>query len=832
MAKHHRKELSFQAGEISPRFFGRSDTEVYDKGLELAENVIIDTHGGVYKRKGFQHLKRFAAENARIYTLQATRQRFYTIVILDGVTWVIAPGANILEDNLVLNSNFEDGSLNWGELVSGAGSLIDFDTGSAELNPVDSDKQLTANSSFLLSENGWTTYKDHNNSTVIFDTGNVTVIPRANTGAYAGVAQQVSEATVGEINELTVDFDSFGGQVRVQIGNAVGDGTYEDVLMDVSGTISFTAAITNYWVTVSSEYPNTGAQIDRVDAVEIINKYAAITQELTVTATPTDNHVISVDQSGNEPLHVLIGTTEGASDIAEFHSNAHSIYGSFIPNAPTYWVTVLADGDETRRAFVTFVASAASVVGNPDGIEMPGTPWTEDQLGDIHMVEVPDGKTMYFLHPNVPPQKLSYDPSSDTFVPMAEVVFTSPPTQWGGTNQPATGCHFQGRLWLGATPDERQTFWGSMSGIPEDFSYDDGATEPLITDAHAIELTLQEFGRIEWMLGTKNLILGAEHGEHIVTAAGGVITPNDFQIEQQSNFGSNNMQGQQVGEKVFYLTPDGRKLRAMAYDFNEDNWLSQDITFASEHMTEGIGKFSAWIQHPTSTFAIVMDNGRIAALTYDRSSDTLGWSHIFIRDTDIIDVATARTNGINATVVIVQREPGFIELEVINLDSQYLDGYVSVFNAGGTNVITGLEHLEGMFVRPIVDGAVDPIKLVEGGQITTDRTGVELHAGLPYSGKIKTLPPDVPASEIRSWKKRWNKIWVQLLDSKQPLINGKRPPDRTPSSPMDLSEPARTGHMMVVNLGWDEMGQVTIEQDLPVPMFVLAIYGQMNAESL
>jgi len=833
MAKHHRKELSFQAGEISPRFFGRSDTEVYNKGLEIAENVIIDTRGGVFKRKGFFHLRRFSGNNGRIFTLQATRQRYYTIVVLNGVTWIIAPGANILEDNLVLNSNFQDGSLNWIESNAGAGSIVDFDTGSAELNPVDSDKQLISNNTFLLGDVGWNTYVDHNQSLVIFDLGRVTLTPRDNAAGYAGVSQQITNASVGEPTELSVDFDALGGQLHVMVGTVEGDATYQDVLMDVSGTISFAAPATNYWVTVASENPNIGAVVYSIDCFEIIEKYASISQEVTVTALPTDNHIVSVDQSSDEPLYIRIGTTQGASDIAEFHSNSNSIFGSFIPNAASYWVTVLADGDETRSVTVTLVASAASVTGNPDGIQMPGTPWTEDELGEVHIVEVPDGKTIYFLHPDVSPRKLSYDPATDTFVPMVEVVFVNPPTQWVHGNYPATGCHFQGRLWLGATPDERQTFWGSMSGAPEDFSYDDGdPTDPLVTDAHAIELTLQEFGRIEWMLGTKNLILGAEHGEHIVTSSSGVITPSDFQIEQQSNFGSNNMQGEQVGEKVFYLTPDGRKLRAMAYDFNEDNWLSQDITFASEHVTKGIGKFSAWVQHPGNVFAVVMENGRIAALTYDRSSDTLGWSHIFTVDTNIMDIATARANGVNETVVLVQREAGFVELEVITKDSEYLDGYVSVFDSEGTNVITGLEHLEGRFVRPIVDGAVDPIKLVEGGQITTDRTGVSLYAGLPYSAKIKTLPPDVPVSEIRSWKKRWNKIWVQMLDSKQPLINGKRPPDRTPSTPMDLSEPARTGHVMVVNLGWDEMGQITIEQDLPVPMFVLAIYGQMNAESL
>ena len=99
MPNLYRKELSFQAGEVTPRLYGRSDTDVYDKGLAIAENVVIDKRGGAFKRGGLEHRARISGNNCRVFTLQVTRQQFYTIVIrvdpdtTNGEMIIIAPGA-------------------------------------------------------------------------------------------------------------------------------------------------------------------------------------------------------------------------------------------------------------------------------------------------------------------------------------------------------------------------------------------------------------------------------------------------------------------------------------------------------------------------------------------------------------------------------------------------------------------------------------------------------------------------------------------------------------------------------------------------------------------
>ena len=822
--KQNRKLLTFQAGEISPRYFGRSDTEIYFAGLDTALNMVVDQRGGIRKRVGLEHVAQVDGDNARVFTLQASRTRFYTIVIYHLSMLILAPGARVLNNNLILNGSFLQSGLNWLTAAQPAGSKVLFELGECSLLPDTSISELVANADFNLEGVAWTVRTSGGNSSVAFNNSRCLLSVQQSNNSSAGVAQQLTTTSLNAVHNILIDADLFNTDLRVRVGTFEGDGSLLDTTIAANASLAFTPATNNFWITLDSEFPSEGVVIDRISVIDPVVSFARVSQQVTVFDLPTDEHIVIIAQNTTAPLHIDIGTTDGASDIASIVSTSQGIELTFIPNNPTYFVSVSAFGAEASVGLVTFIGTSSTTAIDDDGLLMPA-PWTEDQLDEIHMIESQEGDALYFAHPNVPVQKLLYNRATDLFTDLTPAIFTSTPFEWSGTNHPSTGASFQGRLWLGGTPAESQTLWGSVAGSPEDFTKTAGE------DSSAIEFTLQQFGRIEWVLGTKTLIIGTDTAEIIITASSGVISQSDLQVETQSTFGSNNMQATQVGEKVFYVTPDGRKLRAMAFNRDEQNYLSQDLTFVSEHVTQGIAKRAVWAQNPSALYLMVMVDGTIASLTYERTAQAVAWTRFDLGEFKVLDIGTGREDGRNQIVVVGQRTPGKIDIEIQAPANQFLDSYVGKFDINGTNVIDGLEHLEGVLVRPIVDGAVDPLQFVVGGQILTQRSGQQLYAGVGYTGRIKTLPPDAQ-SEIRSYTKRWNKIWAYLLQSKQPIINGVRPPDRSPSTPMDTVEPNQTGHFTVVNLGWDDFAQITIEQDLPVSMFLLAIYGEMGTERL
>ena len=449
-------------------------------------------------------------------------------------------------------------------------------------------------------------------------------------------------------------------------------------------------------------------------------------------------------------------------------------------------------------------------------------PFAAGEEKDIHIVPDPSGTIMYMFHVDHAPSKLTYTRSTDSFA-YAAVSFTATPAAWGANNYPATGTFFQGRLWMGGTVNEPQTFWGSKSG-----SYEDLTTGSLADDA--LEFTLQKFGRIKWLMGTKNLLIGTHEGEHIVTSEQGVITPSDIQVEQQSSYGSASVQPILVGDQVFYVSPDGTKLRAMQYEWTADKWLSKDLTFFSDHITEAGIIDVAWQQNPGNRFWCVLSDGSVAMLTYERGESVWGW-YTYNTDGTILDVHTEELGGYDIPILLVLRNGGELEFELERTTPVYLDSWVRTQGTALTT-ITGLDHLDGKEVQVVADGAVHSNKTVASNQITLDYPADDVYVGLPFTAKLVTLPFDKGAQggSAVPYQKRYNKILISLLASAKPLINGVRPPVRHPSTPMGNPEAAVSEKVLSVNTGWDKNAVITIEQDLPLACTVLGIAGELAQE--
>jgi len=458
------------------------------------------------------------------------------------------------------------------------------------------------------------------------------------------------------------------------------------------------------------------------------------------------------------------------------------------------------------------------------------TPYLEDELIFLQHAPNPEGNIIYILHESHPPHKLSYQKNTDTFL-WEEVAFTGAPAEWLEGNHPATGDFFEGRLWLGGTPDEPQTFWGSVSGIPEDFTLGTEADD-------AIMFTVAKYGRIRWMMGFKNLVIGTQNGEHIVTSEGGFIQPSDILVQQQSSYGSARIQPMQVGDQIFYVSADGRKLRAIQYEWQADNWLSRDLTFNSEHITEAGIRSISWQQNPHNLFHCVLQDGTVATLTYERSNNIYGWGHSeWGGEGWVLDASNGPLYGTDYGMFLISYAPGkiYFELEPTITDPVFMDSWAIKSVETDLVTVVGLNHLEGQQVQILVDDARHPDEVVIGGQITLEREAfVEsiIIVGLQFVRGIVTLPFD-KGSQIGpapSWMKRYNKLYVRLLDSTKPMINGERNTVRQPSTPMGRPEEPATADMFVINLGYSKNAQVIIEQDLPYALTVLGIYGELDQE--
>lgn len=486
------------------------------------------------------------------------------------------------------------------------------------------------------------------------------------------------------------------------------------------------------------------------------------------------------------------------------------------------WITV--ERVSTDGVAKTITVNAVVLTDNVAQLDF-ATVWSEAELRGIYTVAAPTGDAIYMLHRNFQPYKLSITLGVVSFGP---AVFTGQPASWSGSNWPASGAVFEGRLWMGGTPQAPQTFWGSKSGLLEDFTTGANAND-------GMEFSLSQVGAIVWMMGTKNLLIGTVAGEHVVTSEAGTITPTDIKIDQQSAYGSSKVQPIQVGDQIFYVSLDGTKVRALQYEWSADNWLSKDLTFFSQHITESGIREMSWAPNPNNLLLCTLNDGTMAWLSYERGENVWGW-HKHITEGVVKDTASGVLGGFSFTTAAIIRDDGFINVETVTqTNTAFTDSWAEkedILNP--FTVVDGLDHLEGRTVQIVADDAVAPDQVVSGGQITLVTPANKAIVGLQYTPKLVTLPLESgsPTGSSLAYLKRYNRLIIGLLNSAGPLINGVRPPDRTPSTPMNTVEPNKTGQVDAYQLGWSEGVEVTIEQDLPLALQIIFIGGELPQDVL
>jgi len=527
----------------------------------------------------------------------------------------------------------------------------------------------------------------------------------------------------------------------------------------------------------------------------------------------------------------------GCKRLENFVPNAH---GPLISREGSKYINSY-DGDKGRifgfqvdvnHYYMVVINDTNLTVNDPSGVkadEVFTGAWTEAQLEDIHVIRDPDGKSMYLLHPNVAPQKVTYAPTTDDFG-FAVAPFTHKPTEWTGTNWPATGTMFQGRLYLAATPAEPQTIWGSVVNNHNDFQ----STGGVASADDAITINITAFGRIKWLVGTKVLLVGTAVAELAIEADKGLLTALDHFVTNQSTYGSSGIQAEQVGDEVLFVSPDRKKLRAIQYNQDTNNWMSNDVTFMSEHITKQRIKRIEWQQNPNNKLWCLLDDGSLATLSYDRPANIVGWARNDFGH-PVFDIGIGSLDGTDIMDMLVTRKAGKLYHESETLEHDHsIDSWID-FDLGSPGVdITGLDHLDGMQVQILADGAVMPEQTVTGGVLTLPYPVTHVTVGLQFIPLVIMLPLEKAVQGRPSapyWKNFYN-VNVHLLDSAHPLVNGIRQPTRHPSTQMNQREANTTGKSYIALTEWNNETDVIIQQDLPLPITVLAISGEIQQEKL
>ena len=422
------------------------------------------------------------------------------------------------------------------------------------------------------------------------------------------------------------------------------------------------------------------------------------------------------------------------------------------------------------------------------------------------------------------------------------------------TGYPAVATFFEQRLVWAATPDRPQSLFFSVSADFTNHAPTDAGGDVLDDSGFVYTIATDQVNTIRWMRAGNVMSVGTAGGEFIVSQGdtNSPISPTNTRVVRQTTFGSAAVTPPLVGNAVLFLQRSSRKVREYVYQFETDAFTAPDLAILAEHITEGGVIEMAYQQEPDTILWMVRSDGVLLGMTYARSQKVIGWHRHVIGGTnakvesvavipnpegtadDLWAVIQRTVNGVSVRYIEFLTQ-GLPEGGTTTQDATFLDSMLT-YTGGEVSSVFGLSHLEGQTVSVLADGAAHPDRTVSSGSISLNDVYSTVHVGFPYTSTLRTMRVEAGAADgtAQGKKKRISRVTYRIYKTLG-LKHGPSPdrldivPFRSSADEMDTVPELFTGDKEVeFPRNWDKDGFITLVQDQPLPLTVLAIMPELN----
>lgn len=419
---------------------------------------------------------------------------------------------------------------------------------------------------------------------------------------------------------------------------------------------------------------------------------------------------------------------------------------------------------------------------------------------------------------------------------------------WSAVQGYPSDCTFyENRLIHISTTMKPLGIWGSVIEEYENYQTGtgtDGAN--LAEDSWYYEPGASQVDRLNWIYPTGILNFGSAGGPFTMTSGSSIeaiSAENLPSVRQQNENGSLNITPVRIGSYVYYVERSGKVLAQFAYSLDQDAYISENITYLSDHILgDGVVEM-ALMKYPYNILFAVLEDGSVATLTREQKNEVKGWT----RQDEVgnIERVAVIPNGIedqvwfcvNRTIESTTRR--YIEymmpIDFGDIEDAFFVNSGLTYDGTATTTITGLEHLEGKTVAVLVDGATHPPRVVTDGAITLTSSASVVHVGLGYTATIETLDIEAgaQAGTAQGKPKLVGKVTVRLKDSVLCKVGTSTTQDvipfRSSDDEMDEGLPMFSGDVEVVfPQGFTKTKTIKVVQEAALPMHVLALFPKIT----
>lgn len=390
----------------------------------------------------------------------------------------------------------------------------------------------------------------------------------------------------------------------------------------------------------------------------------------------------------------------------------------------------------------------------------------------------------------------------------------------------------------------------SCAGDFLNFAAKDSSGNIVADRAIQVTISSNQVNTVQWLAPSQALIIGTSGSEFacMENTTSEAFAPGNVKIEQQTTDGCKSVAPATVGYSILMVQASGRKLKEIAYNFQQNGYVTSDLSVLSEHITVGGIVQMTWHKEPYVALWAARGDGTLLGFTFNKEQDVVGWHRHPVGgggivesvctmpapsgDRDELWTITKRTiNGVTKRY-IEYMEDGY-KTGGAQEDCFYVDCGLTYYGAA-TTTINGLFYLEGKTVQVLTNGASHPDRVVTGGTISLQIASTKVQVGLGYTSTLQTNRVEGGAADGTSQgkMKRINKVVLRFYNT----LGAKAGPStatldeipfRSGSDPMDKPPPLFTGDKLIEwPNGYDFDGYVTVQQYQPLPMTLVAIMPQ------
>lgn len=863
MSKIFKIQSSFTAGEISPRMYSRIDLAKFSTGLETCVNFLILPYGGAYRRPGTKYLAAAKSNSAssRLKAFEYSNEQSYVLEFCDEHIRFFTEQSKVLQSRGITNGSFTSDISGWANASSGTGS-ISHDAGNLRL-------ALTGGGASNEARAVWSTNLDYYGTsayTITLDVFTSSVVVKV--GTTSG-GSEITSATVTTGTAKTVAFtpsqnyaqlyitleaSATAGVDNISISSPVYeiDSPYDttelselrfaqkfDTLYIVHGShapMQLVRYSSDKWVLSEIDFDEPAYLDENTSAITM--DPAGVTGSVTITASSASFASTDVGRA------IRFKSGEDSTD-AQVYTGTGTQTNFDIPFYPQG-----ASDIEVYLVAATGVRTLQTVPTNysiTDGqVDMVTAPSSSEKL-IVQRANTGSGEwgwgiiTAYSSTTQVT-VSIQKDLGGANASLMWRLGAWSDTTGW-----PKSVALHEGRLWMGNTATQPQTFWASKIGVLTNFQPDNALYKGDVDDETGFTFTLggNKSQAITWLAGKTNMVIGTTNGIYSVRPSStGAISALNITARKEVDIPCEFKEPAETFNQIIFIERLKKRIYSLTYSFNIDGYQPSELTLLSDHLGQ-VYTFEelAFQDVPSRVLWVRRSNGTLVACTYLPDQEVIGWTRHTIGGTSPVVNSLCTIAGeafselwMNISRTINGSTKQYVEFlteEFYNddkADATFSDSSLK-YTGASTSVITGLDHLEGQSVSVLNNGSVESNKTVSAGSITLTNASTKAIIGLSYTSELRSLSIETGTMSGTS-QGQISRIFQSVVRFYETLggkvgydsSNMETLPYRSPGDLMDTSSTLYSGYKILeFPYGYDNELKLYVQQPQPLPMTVLGV---------